>query len=104
MHDGDNQDLLGTGAVDQRIREPLETAPSNVLPDLWPQLREIANHANSGHNLIEEFVAQTGDFRVVMLDRVVEFLLRGRDKPRLHRAFRAAIISSSVTDAISPRS
>jgi hypothetical protein len=31
-------------------------------------------------------------------------LLSGRDKSRFHRFFRASIISSNVTEGISPRS
>ncbi len=54
--------------------------------------------------LIEKIVSKARFFRVVIFDRFVELLLRGRDKPRFHRVFRAATISSSVTDAISPLS
>ena len=104
MHHGDDNDFVRIGAVDERIGKTLETAPANVLPDLWPQFREVAKPPGRCYHLFEEIVAQAGYFRIVVLDGFVEFMLRRRDKPRFHRFFRAAIISSSVTEAISPRS
>jgi hypothetical protein len=69
VHHGDDNDLFRRGAVNQRIGKPLETAPANVLPDLWPQFREIAKPPGRRYHLVEEIVAQAGYFRVVVLDR-----------------------------------
>jgi hypothetical protein len=74
MHDGDNDDLLRTGAVDQRIRKALEPASANVLPDLRPQLRKITNGPCRRHGLIKEFVAQPWNFCIVILDGISQRL------------------------------
>ncbi len=104
MHDRDDDNLLGIGSIKQRIRKPLKTASPDVLAHLRPKFGKIAEPLRSRYDFIKQSVAQAGRFRVVKFDRLVEFLLSGRDKPRFHRFFRAAIISSSVTEGISPRS
>ena len=104
MHDGDDDDLRGIGSIKQRIGKPLERASSDVLARLRPKLGKIAEPLRSRYHFIKQSVAQVGRLPVVMLDRLVELLLSGRDKSRFHRFFRASIISSNVTEGISPRS
>ena len=104
MHDRDDDDLLGIGSIKQRIRKPIKAASPDVLAHLRPKFGKIEEPLSSRYHFVKQGVAQAGRLRVVTLDRLVELLLSGRDKSRFHRFFRASIISSSVTEGISPRS
>lgn len=104
MHDRDDDDLLGIGSIKQRIRKPLKAASPDVLAHLRPKFGKVAEPLRSRYDFVKQGVAQAERPPVVTLDRLVEFLLGGRDKSRFHRFFRASIISSNVTEGISPRS
>jgi hypothetical protein len=65
MHDCDNNDLVGIGAINQRIRKSLTAASPYIAADLRPELRKVAKLARGGDDFIEEILAQTGRLRIV---------------------------------------
>ena len=60
MHDGEDENFLGTNRVQHSIRKPVNEAPPDLRPNLAPKVRMLSSIVNRNGKLACKIKSQSG--------------------------------------------